>query len=120
MPRLLDQVRAAVRLKHYSLRTEAAYVHWLKEFILFHDKRRPADLGPHEISGFLSHLAVRRPVSASTQNQAASALPFPYKARRLLPTGHGAATLSANACARCRSVRRMIRQRRGVVALRTV
>ena len=75
-PKLIDQVRTAIRLKHYSLRTEEAYWHWIKRFILFHGKRHPDEMGEAEISAFLSHLAVDKRVAASTQNQALSALHF--------------------------------------------
>lgn len=78
-PRLLDRVREAVRTRHYSRRTEKAYVHWIRRFIFFHDKRHPAEMGPAEISAFLSSLAVRDKVAASTQNQALSALLFLYR-----------------------------------------
>lgn len=78
-PKLLDQVRAMIRAKHYSLRTEEAYVHWAKRFILFHGKRHPLDMGPAEITAFLSHLAMVDTVSASTQTQALSALLFLYR-----------------------------------------
>lgn len=76
--RLLDQVRAAIRLRHYSRRTEKAYAGWVRRFILFHGKRHPAEMGKAEVSSFLSHLAVEAKVSASTQNQALSALLFLY------------------------------------------
>ena len=78
-PRLLDQMREALRLRHYSLRTEQAYLHWTKRFIYFHGKRHPRDLGPREVEAFLSHLAVEGGVSASTQGQALAALLFLYK-----------------------------------------
>ena len=78
-PRLVDQVRAVIRLKHYSLRTEEAYWHWIKRFILFHGKRHPNEMAEAEVSAFLSHLAVDKNVAASTQNQALSALLFLYK-----------------------------------------
>ncbi len=78
-PKLLDQVRVAIRVRHYSLRTEETYVHWIKRFTLFHGKRHPRDLGKEEISQFLSALAVDRHVSASTQNQALNALLFLYR-----------------------------------------
>jgi integron integrase len=77
-PRLLDRLRAEIRLRHYSLRTEEAYVGWVKRFILFHGKRHPKDLGVEEITQFLSWLASERQVSASTQNQAKAALLFLY------------------------------------------
>lgn len=78
-PRLLDRVRDAIRTRHYSRRTEKAYVHWIRRFIFFHDKRHPAEMGPAEVSAFLSSLAVRDKVAASTQNQALSALLFLYR-----------------------------------------
>ncbi|MFI5395830.1 MAG: integron integrase [Candidatus Binatia bacterium] len=78
-PRLLDQVRDAIRTRHMSLRTEEAYVHWIKQYILFHHKRHPAEMGPAEITQFLTALAVERHVSASTQNQALAALLFLYR-----------------------------------------
>jgi integron integrase len=77
--RLLDQVRDKIRLKHYSLRTEQAYVDWIRRFILFHGKRHPALLGKTEVEAFLTHLAVNRQVAANTQNQAMSALLFLYQ-----------------------------------------
>ena len=78
-PKLLDQVRERIRLKHYSIRTEQAYVHWVKRYIIFHGKRHPAEMGKVEIEAFLTSLAVERNVSASTQTQALSALLFLYK-----------------------------------------
>ena len=81
-PRLLDQVRQVLRMRHYSLRTEEAYVQWIRRYILFHDKRHPADMGKVEVTDFLSHLALKRRVSAATQNQALAALLF-------LPSGSG-------------------------------
>ena len=78
-PKLLDQVRAKIRLKHYSIRTEQAYVDWIKRYIFFHDKRHPLEMGAHEIEQFLNDLAVAKKVSASTQNQALSALIFLYR-----------------------------------------
>src|SRR5215208_4325141 len=77
-PRLLDQVRAVLRRKHYSLRTEEAYVGWAKRYILFHNKRHPRDMGLPEVEAFLTNLAVAQQVAASTQNQALSALLFLY------------------------------------------
>jgi integron integrase len=79
-PRLLEQVRIAVRSRHYSLRTEEAYVGWVRRFIVFHGKRHPSELGEKEINTFLSDLAVQHEVSASTQNQALSSLLFLYEA----------------------------------------
>jgi integron integrase len=78
-PRLLDRVRHAIRARHYSLRTEEAYVGWIKRFIFFHDKRHPAEMAEPEINAFVTHLAVEGPVSASTQTQALSALLFLYR-----------------------------------------
>ncbi len=68
--KLLDQVRDTIRLKHYSIRTEEAYVNWIRRFILFHGKRHPREMGDTEIAAFLTHLAVEGHVAASTQNQA--------------------------------------------------
>jgi len=76
---LLDRVRDKIRLKHYSIRTETAYVDWVRRFVVFHDRRHPRDLGAEHMEAFLSHLAVQRNVAASTQNQAKSALLFLYK-----------------------------------------
>ena len=78
-PKLLDQVRAAIRIRHYSIRTEEAYVRWIKRFVLFHGKRHPSEMREAEINEFLTHLAVNNHVSASTQNQALSALLFLYR-----------------------------------------
>jgi integron integrase len=78
-PKLLDQVRDRLRLKHYSIRTETQYVQWIRRFILFHDKRHPRDMGVAELEAFLTHLAVEGRVAASTQNQALSALLFFYR-----------------------------------------
>lgn len=78
-PRLLEQVRARCRLKHYSLRTEQVYLYWIKRFILANRKRHPRDMGVVEVEAFLSSLATRYNVAASTQNQALSALLFLYR-----------------------------------------
>ncbi len=78
-PRLLDQLRIHLRTRHYSIRTEQAYIDWARRFILFHDKRHPRTLGAVDVEAFLSHLAVNRNVSASTQNQAKAALLYLYK-----------------------------------------
>lgn len=77
--KLLDQVREALRLKHYSYRTEESYVDWIRRFILFHRKRHPNQMGAPEIQAFLAHLARERNVAASTQNQALSAILFLYR-----------------------------------------
>jgi integron integrase len=78
-PKLLDQVRGKIRVKHYSIRTEQAYVDWIKRFIFHFDKRHPRDLGAAEVEAFLTHLAVAGRVAASTQNQAKSAILFLYR-----------------------------------------
>ena len=78
-PKPLDQVRQAIRARHYSKRTEKTYADWIKRFILFHGKRHPLDMGEPEINQFLTDLAVNKKVSASTQNQALSALLFLYQ-----------------------------------------
>ena len=72
-------MRDVLRTQHYAIRTENAYVDWARRFILFHQKRHPAEMGRVEIEAFLTHLAVERHVAASTQNQALSALLFLYK-----------------------------------------
>jgi integron integrase len=78
-PRLLDRVRAAIRLRHLSRRTEKAYTGWIRRYVLFHRKRHPSEMGAPEVSAYLTYLAVRGKVSASTQNQALSALLFLYR-----------------------------------------
>ncbi len=78
-PKLLDQVRIAVRARHLSESTEQTYVSWVRRFVHFHGLRHPRELGPLEVNQFLTHLAIERSVSASTQNQAASALTFLYR-----------------------------------------
>lgn len=77
--KLLDQVREKIRLLHYAYKTEQAYVEWIKRFILFHNKRHPAEMGTAEVEKFLTFLAVQRKVSASTQNQALHAILFLYR-----------------------------------------
>lgn len=69
-PRLLDQVHAAIRVRHLSRATDEIYTKWIRNFILFHGKRHPRDMGAPEVEAFLTHLAVRGKVSPSTQNQA--------------------------------------------------
>ncbi|HIP70654.1 MAG TPA: integron integrase, partial [Anaerolineae bacterium] len=78
-PKLLDQVRQTLRVKNYSYRTEKSYVYWIKQYILYHNKRHPQEMGVPEIEEFLRYLAVERNVAASTQNQALSALLFLYR-----------------------------------------
>ena len=78
-PKLLDQLREALRSRHYSRRTEEAYVRWVRRFVQFHGMRHPVEMAESEINAFLTHLALKRHVSASTQNQALSALLFLYR-----------------------------------------
>ncbi len=78
-PKLLDQVRETIRRKHYSIRTEATYIGWIKRYIFFHGKRHPAEMGAAEMELFLNHLAAERNVAAATQNQALNALVFLYR-----------------------------------------
>ncbi len=77
--RLLDQLAGAIRARHYSIRTEQAYVQWARRYILFHRKRHPGEMGDTDVVAFLTHLAVNRGVAASTQNQALNALVFLYR-----------------------------------------
>ena len=69
-PKLADRIREVIRLKHYSLRTEKSYLSWIKRYMLYHHMRHPREMGIEEIESFLSHLAIDRKVSSSTQNQA--------------------------------------------------
>lgn len=78
-PRLGDRARAAMRLRHFSRRTEAVYFHWMHRYFEFHDRRDPKDLGAEHVTAFLNHLADERQVAASTQNQALAALLFLYR-----------------------------------------
>ena len=122
-PRLLDQVRQALRLRHYSVRTEKSYVRWIRRFVLFHGKRHPADLGGDEVTKFLSWLAEERHVSPSTQTQALCALLFLY--RHVLRLDLPWMTAVARAPARARlpivlsrdEVRAVIRRLEGVERL---
>ena len=77
--KLLDQVRDKIRFKHYRLGTESTYLSWIKQFILYHGKRHPVDMGAAEVEAFLTYLATQRQVSSSTQNQALSAILFLYR-----------------------------------------
>lgn len=77
--KLLEQVSDAIRIKHYSSRTEKTYIDWIKRYILFHDKRHPKDMGAEEIQAFITHLATQKQLAASTQNQALSAVIFLYR-----------------------------------------
>jgi hypothetical protein len=76
---LLDQVRNTIRSKHYSYGTEKSYLHWIKKYILYHKKRHPLEMGELEVNQFLTFLAVKQKVAASTQNQALCAILFLYK-----------------------------------------
>ncbi|WP_342343972.1 phage integrase N-terminal SAM-like domain-containing protein [Aromatoleum bremense] len=78
-PRLLDLVRERLRLKHYSVRTEKAYLGWIRRYIIHHGRRHPANMGRREVEAFLTSLAVERDVSAATQGQALSAILFLYR-----------------------------------------
>ena len=78
-PRLLDQVRQIIRVKHYSIRTEESYINCIKRFIFFHNKKHPIEMGEKEVGEFITHLANNEKVSASTQNQALCAIVFLYK-----------------------------------------
>jgi len=78
-PKLLEQVKQKIRFLHYSLQTEKSYIHWIRRFILFHNKRHPKDMGGEEVAYFLNYLANKENVSASSQNQALAALIFLYK-----------------------------------------
>jgi integron integrase len=86
-PKLLDRLRRELRAGHYSRRTEMTYVHWVRRFIFFHRLRHPAEMSEQEINAFLTHLAVKDKVSASTQNQALSALLFLYRRVIRRPVG---------------------------------
>ena len=77
--KLLERARDIIRLKHYSIRTEHAYLNWMRRYILFHHKRHPQEMGPAEIEAFLTHLAIAGNVARSTQNQAFNALLFLYR-----------------------------------------
>ena len=83
----LKEVTAAIRVRHYSIRTEQAYIGWIRRFIVFHGKRPPIEMGAAEVGEFLTHLAVTGNVAASTQNQALNALVFMYKAILDKPLG---------------------------------
>ena len=78
-PKLLDQVKQRIRFLHYSKHTESSYVHWIRRYILFHNKQHPKDMDGEHIASFLNYLANKENVSASTQNQALNSLIFLYK-----------------------------------------
>jgi integron integrase len=86
-PRLFDQVRDSIRRKHFSLRTEQTYVHWIKSFILYHGKRHPREMGATEVTAFLNHLARERRVASATQNQGLNAILFLYREVLASPLG---------------------------------
>jgi len=86
-PKLLERVRDAIRLRHYSYRTEETYVHWIKRYIYFHGKRHPDSMGEAEVTAYLNHLSRERKVAAATQNQALSAILFLYKEVLARPLG---------------------------------
>ena len=91
----LEQVRAAIRVRHYSIRTEKSYVAWIVRYIRFHGNRHPSEMAEGEVAAFLSHLALARDVAASTQNQALNALTFLYRAVLGRPLGHIGAVVRA-------------------------
>ena len=96
-PKLLDQVREAIHTRQYSVRTEKAYVQWIKRYIFFHQKRHPLEMGEAEVGQFLSHLATEAQVSASTQNQALNALLFLYREVLEKPIGYRNGVVRAKA-----------------------
>ena len=87
-PKLMDRVRQAIRVRHYSRRTEEAYVTWIRRFIVFHGKRHPSEVGAADISEFLTALAVHHHISASTQNQALCGVLFLYRDVLRIEVGH--------------------------------
>ena len=102
-PRLMEQVRAEIRARHYSRRTEDAYVHWIRRFIVFQGRRHPRDLGSPEISAFVTWLAMERRVAASTQNQALSAVLFLYRHVLRQEVGASSCCRGPECPRRCRS-----------------
>ncbi len=102
-PKLMEQVRQAIRVRHYSRRTEEAYVTWIRRFIVFHGRRHPSELGAGSLSAFLSSLATERRVSASTQNQALSALLFLYRSVLGVQSGRSRALSARRRRPGCRS-----------------
>jgi site-specific recombinase XerD len=99
---LLDQVSIVCRRRHFSRNTEQAYRYWIRQFILFHGKRHPIDMGSTEVEGFLNHLAVNRRVAASTQSQALNAFVFLYDSVLSRPLGdmNGVSSVSSAAMRR--------------------
>jgi hypothetical protein len=103
-PRLLDRVRDAVRARHYSIRTEEAYIGWIRRYIRFHSKRHPDEMGEPEINAFLTYLAVAQRVGAATQNQALAALLFLYRrvlGKEMAAPGPSCAPNARRACPPC-------------------
>ena len=78
-PKLLEQIRDEIRIRHYSIRTEKAYLDWIKRFVIFNNKRHPTEMSEPEIMNFINYLACKRNVASSTQNQALCAILFMYK-----------------------------------------
>ncbi len=98
----LERVRTAIRVRHYSRRTEKTYLFWVRRFILFHSKRHPAEMGEREVGEFLSHLAVNENVAASTQNQALNAIVFMYRHVLEQPLGEIGGVVRAKKPPSCR------------------
>ena len=117
-PSLLGELRRALRTRHYSPRTEEAYVQWVRRFVRFAGLRHPRELGAVEVTGFLTHLAVERRVSASTQNQALSAITFLYREVLDAPVGWLNALVRAKRPARVPVVLTRDEVRRVLVRLR--
>ena len=122
-PRLLDRVRAEIRTRHYSRRTEEAYVHWIRRFIVFHGRRHPSEMGAPQISAFLAWLATEQRVAASTQNQALSAVLFLYRAVLRVEVGaieqvpHARAPVGVPVVLSVDEVRRVLKELKGVPSL---
>lgn len=115
----LERIREAIRVRHYSIRTEQTYVEWARRFILYHSKRHPDEMGETEVAAFLTHLAIDRKVAASTQNQALNALVFMYRHVLKSPLGEIAGAVRAKRPARLPvvlsqdEVRRILAELRG-------
>lgn len=122
-PRLLDRVRAEIRMRHYSRRTEEAYVLWIRRFIVFHGKKHPSEIGAPEISAFLAWLATEQRVAASTQNQALSAVLFLYRDVLRVEVGaieqvpHARAPVRVPVVLSVDEVRRVLKELKGVPSL---
>lgn len=121
-PRLLDQVRSVARAKHLTYTTEKSYVDWIKRFIRYHRMRHPKEMGPNEISQFLSYLAETRHVAASTQNQALSALVFLYNVvlNEVSPKIDSGITLLLNHQSMPMSIRILRRSYKGIGLMHSV